>query len=83
MLPLEFILNFMANVVSDQQRRYGADDVTRIIGGGIALTFIIIRLIYGARGNQWRKARYLKAGFEFRGTTRASNKADAVKSFTG
>ena len=83
MLPLEFCLNFIAGVVSDQQRRYGPEDANRIIGGIIALTFIIIRLIYGAKGNNWHKARYLKIGFDFRGTVKASNKADAAKSITG
>lgn len=83
MLPIEFILNFIAGVVSDQQRRYGPEDVTRIIGGGIAITFIVIRLIYGAKGNKWQKARCIKDGFDFRGTVKAANKADAVKSITG
>jgi hypothetical protein len=79
MLPLEFILNFAAGVVSDEQRRYGPEDATRVIGGAIALTFITIRLIYGARGNKWRKARYLRKGFDLRETVRAASKADAVK----
>lgn len=83
MLPIEFILNFVAGVVSDEQRRYGPEDATRVIGGVIALAFILIRLIYGARGNKWHKARYLRGGFEFRGTVRAANKADAVKSYAG
>jgi len=81
MLPLEFILNFAAGVVSDEQRRYGPEDATRVIGGAIALAFIIIRLIYGAQGNKWRRARYLRRGFEFRGTVRAANKADAVRQY--
>jgi Protein of unknown function (DUF2628). len=81
MIPIEFLLNFAVGVVNDEQRRHGPDDVTRIIGGGIALTFIIIRLIYGAQGNKWHKARCLKGGFEFRGTVGAATKADAVKSY--
>jgi hypothetical protein len=81
MIPIEFLLNFAVGVVNDEQRRYGPEDVTRIIGGGIALAFIIIRVIYGARGNKWHKARCLKGGFEFRGTVSAATKADAVKPY--
>jgi len=83
MLPIELFLNIASNGLDRSREPTEVSEPAAMAIIVIALIGLGIRVIYGARGNKWRKSRYLRKDFEFRGTVRASNKADAVKYFTG
>lgn len=80
MLPIEIILNVAVNGIEKSGEPTEFPEPAAIAIVVIGLIGLGIRLVYGARGNKWRKARCLRGGFEFIGTVRAANKADAVKS---
>ena len=82
MLPIELVLNIASNGLERGREPTEFPEPAAMAILVIALIGLGIRLVYGARGNKWRKARYLRGGFEFRGVVRAGNKADAVKSHT-
>lgn len=82
MLPIELLLNIAYNGLDRGHNPTEVTEPPAIAIIVIALIGLVIRLVYGARGNKWRKARYLRKDFQFRGIVRASNKADAVKSYT-
>ncbi|WP_083535806.1 DUF2628 domain-containing protein [Sphingobium sp. MI1205] len=80
MLPIELVLNIASNGLERGREPTEFPEPAAMAILVIALIGLGIRLVYGARGNKWRKARYLRGGFEFRGVVRAENKAGAVKS---
>ena len=83
MLPIELILNVASNGLDRGREPTELPEPAAMAIVVIALIGLVIRLVYGARGNKWRKARYLRRRFEFRGTLKAENKAAAVKSHAG
>lgn len=68
MLPIELILNVAFNGLDRGREPTELPEPAAMAIVVIALIGLVIRLVYGARGNKWRKARYLRRSFEFRGT---------------
>ncbi|TDW59263.1 uncharacterized protein DUF2628 [Novosphingobium sp. PhB55] len=78
MLPIELILNVASNGL---ERGRDAGEMPEPIAMAVLVITVIglgIRLVYGAKGNTWRRARYLRQGCELRGTVSAASKADAI-----
>ena len=77
--PVEIILNVVANVLN--RETYDRAD---LVGTAIAITiiaiFLGIRLLFGARGNVWRRARLERKGYSHFQSVQAESPKAAIES---
>ena len=85
LLPVELFLQMLMSTTEQIQRNASGSyaETTHIIGGVIALVALLIRIIFGAYGNAWKRKRLEKSSYRLVKTIEASSKDNAISSYKG
>ncbi len=85
LLPVELFLQVLMSITEQIQRNASGSyaETTQIIGGVIALGALLIRIIFGAYGNTWKRKRLEKSSYRLVKTIEASSKDNAISLYKG
>jgi Protein of unknown function (DUF2628) len=80
LLPVELLLQMLVSSIEKTQRSAPGNysDTTEIIGGVVALAALLIRIIFGAYGNSWKRKKLEKSTYRLVKTLESSSKDNAI-----
>lgn len=77
MLPVELILNMIGNIIN-KIPDHANDPIAPIASSIVLILFISIRLLFGFKGNGWRREKLYRNDFSLVYSTRAKNVESAI-----
>ncbi|WP_373492488.1 DUF2628 domain-containing protein [Parasphingorhabdus sp.] len=85
MLPVEIILTILNGILENNRITYDQQgkDLNDTIVATIAVVTIVIRLVFGIRGNKMRENRYKNNGYIYIDSVKSKSVKDAIESHKG